>query len=1136
LAPDLVRCPICGSPMTERMATRGPNAGKIFLGCTRFPACKGSLSTSGTKSTPPRRSARAGSSATPRGQKQPLNVGDLMVSSANDLGVGKAVGRHGDTLILEYFDNPGQAPDGRFRAEVPVKSLRRFRLDQEVRVFWQKDLVWRSGRLEEINEYRDISVRSRGQSLFLKERNAYIRWDRPLDDPVGFGEVGLMESPYLSDLRRPFMHHVLRQRSAAHGMGAALSSSIQLHPHQLDAARRVLEDPVQRYLLADEVGLGKTIEAGIVVRQMLQDYKASTVSLILPPFLLEQWQRELATKFGIADFAPGRIKFARDDRPEDWAPADLLVVDEAHNLARLRTSSNPRLRARYERLTTVALKSTRLLLLSATPVLHNEEIFLGMLQLLDPALYGRATVDDLREKIAVRTDLGRSLLGLKPSLPVSVITRRLHDLRGILAKDDHVEALILNVETAAADSDKETLASAIDELQAHVSDVYRVHRRMIRTRRTEGLRSGYGVQGRSIPTPLPLNSDVLRVASALIDEWRQYALASVEVGRLDVTIGARLLAEACSLLLDPNALATWARRRREAANTEDEAAVLQRLEGTLDDVDRLAEVSRPIADQISYEVSAHERVVIFCPTTELAEEIGNAIRDLLGGGVVGLHLESSDPTALETLIRSFEASGTGNRILVCDRSAEEGRNFQLTDVVVHVGLPSDVNQLEQRIGRSDRWTGRMDSIAARSYLVTSAVSADQWDVTWNDIVRHGFEIFANSIASLQHAVELATLLSWRTLLVQGTEGAHSLAQEIRDQMATELDNVREQDALDSREARTDTRSIFAQVVGIEAKEQDFALVADNLLARDGAEGNLRLKRIGSPRTGAGRYSITPDARAEPPLIPLWRVRRDFVGIEGQTGTFRRDVAVELPNVRLYRYGSPFVDAVCDFVWHDDRGRCFGLWRHDPDWKYEELVAYRFDYHVEADLPQPSPLAAMSDADESHAIQRRADSIFPPAVETVWMDLDGTAIIDSDVVEVLERRYRKPTSMEKGGDLNLNPARLQEAYQLLPQADWRDAWRANEVAARKRVVTLESFITRVDSSLELCAQDAATRQRQLALRESYTEGEEASALRTEREVENAMAKTLKSAVRDPRLSLDSTGIMIVAGYGLGDQSE
>src|ERR1700761_9404331 len=118
--------------MTERMATRGANAGKIFLGCPRSPACRGSLSTSGSKSARPRR-AQKQSNRPSRGQKQAFQVGDLIVSSAHDLGRGKAIEGRGDKLILEYFDNPGQASHERFCAEVSVAELRRFRLDQEVR-------------------------------------------------------------------------------------------------------------------------------------------------------------------------------------------------------------------------------------------------------------------------------------------------------------------------------------------------------------------------------------------------------------------------------------------------------------------------------------------------------------------------------------------------------------------------------------------------------------------------------------------------------------------------------------------------------------------------------------------------------------------------------------------------------------------------------------------------------------------------------------------------------------------------------------------------------------------------------------------------------------------------------------------
>ena len=1125
--------------MTERMATRGPRAGNTFLGCTRFPVCRGNLPADGLSPpkgrggrTSPGRKKAAPPKGAPNPARQSLNIGDLLVSSANKLGVGKAVARHGNILVLEYFDNPGQDPSDRYRDEVPITGLRRFRLDQEVRAFWEKDQLWRSGRLEEINEHRDISVRYRDKTIFVNERDVFIRWDRPLTDPIGFGEVGLMESPYLSDLRRPFMRHILQQRSAAHGMGAALSSSIQLHSHQLDAARRVLEDPIQRYLLADEVGLGKTIEAGIVIRQILQDRQQSTVSLILPPFLLNQWQRELESKFGIGDFSRGRIKFARDDRPEDWLPADLLVVDEAHNLARLRISRNPRLRQRYEKLTEVALKSPSLLLLSATPVLHNEEIYLGMLQILDPALYGKATANELREKISVRADLGRSLLGLKTSLPKSVIIRRLEDLRGLLAKDEHVEHLVRAVESAADAPEKEGLSSAIEELQSYVSDIYRVHRRMIRTRRTEGLKSGYAVQGRSVPSALQLDSDILRTLSDLLEEWRQCALASVEVGDLDAAVGAKLLSEACALILDPTALASWAQLRRDSAVSKDEVDVLERIQDYACEFDRVEIISRPIADLISYEVSANERVVVFCPTADLAEELGRAIGDLLGEDVVGMHLDSSEPSAAEEVVRTFDGNSSRNRILVCDNSAEEGRNFQLADVVVHVGLPSDVNQLEQRIGRCDRWTGDADSTPARSYLATSGASVDEWDVLWFTIIRDGFEIFSNSVASLQHAVELANQLAWQTLLTTGSGATSGLEQLIRDQLLTELERVREQDALDSREARTDTRSIFAHVTVSESEEAEFALTADNLFARDGVPGNLKLKRVGSPRVGEGHYSITPDKRAEPPLIPLWRVRRDFVQLEGQAATFKREIAVARPQVRLYRYGAPFIEAISDFVWHDDRGRCFGMWRYDPDWKEEEFVGYRFDIHVDADVSQALSLTSvMDDSDQYLAIQRRADSLFPPAVETVWVAPDQSVISDTGLLSPLERRYQKPRNSGDAGDFNLNTSRLQQVYELLPQNKWGPMWRAAEATARSAITTLQSLTNRIERSLELCGQDAVERQRQLALRESHSQGMEASALHAESVLERAISEQLQSAVKTPRLSLDSTGIVILAGQML-----
>ncbi|UQB75383.1 hypothetical protein KI427_09160 [Rhodococcus ruber] len=1124
--------------MTQRFAERGPHAGKMFLGCTRFPACKGSLTADGTDPTADERKPRKkrAPSSLPAKGRTPLRVGDLIVSSDNNLGVGKAVSRQGDQVILEYFDNPGQAPEERVRKVVSARSMRRFKLDQEVRAFWQTELGWRSGRLDEINENRDILVRTRDGTRFLRERDVYIRWDRALHDPVGFGEAGLMESPYLSDLRRPFMHHVLRQRAASHGMGAALASSIELHPHQLDAARRVLEDPIQRYLLADEVGLGKTIEAGIVIRQILQDYPASTVQLILPPFLVEQWGRELDTKFGVRDFSADRIRIVREDDPDEWTPADLLVVDEAHNLARLRTSTVIDLRRRYEKLSEVALASPRLLLLSATPVLHNEEVFLGMLQLLDPALYGQATVQSVREKVASRSKLGRTFMALKPSLPASVVNRLLGEVRKVLADDDRVQTLVDAVQDAVTGQDKPAIAVAINELHAHVSEVHRVHRRMIRTRRTEGLLSGYRVQGRMEPKSFSLESELLKTSSNLLDEWRQYAVASTEVGQMTVEEGGRLFSEACALLLDPHALADWARNRRQDASSDDELDVLERIDYTLRSNDRRAIVSAPLADHLSYQIVAGERVVIFCPTTSLAEELAQELGDLLGDPMVALHLSSMDPADAESSIRMFESDSLDARILVCDRSAEEGRNLQMADVVVHVGLPGEVNRLEQRIGRTDRWTSDREAQGTRCLRVASANDSDQWDVLWSEIVQHGFEVFNKSVASLQHAVERLTAHAWESLFLDGADAKERVIRNVTDHLATELDRVREQDSLDSREAPIDSRSIFAQITGSELEERRFSEVADDLFARDGASGNIRLTPTGSPRTHIGSYRITKEKSAEPPLIPLWRLRRDFVPLEGQVGTFRREIAVAKPGVRLYRYGSPFIDAVSDFVWNDDRGRAFGMWRYHPEWKYEELVAYRFDFHIEADLPEANSLSFLAAADESHAIRRRADALFPPAIETVWIDVTGNVISDPEVLAILDERYRKPRTLGEAGDFSINITRLQRVFRIVPKPVWRDEWRAAESAARSAVLELDRVHDRISTGSSLCAHDHRTRIRQLALREKYASAEEAATLASERRLESDLSHTLSDAIANPSLRLDSTGIVIVSGYSIEDPIE
>lgn len=1138
---DAVLCPRCGAKMVMQFASRGSNAGNCFWGCSRFPQCRGSRTIDGgagkAASARPRTakaSRPARSSDTSRGLS--LRRGDLLVSSANTLGAGKLVGKDGDGLILEYFDTPGQPPDERSRHTVPRKGLQRFKLAPETRVFWPTGAAWRSGRVIEATAHRDIHVRARDWEGYLAEEDLYVRWDQPLTDPVGFAGAGLLESPLLADMRRPFLQHTLTQRSAAHGMRGALSSGIELYEHQVETVWRVLQDPVQRYLLADEVGLGKTIEAGLVLRELLLVQPDLTVQLILPPFLVEQWRRELSGKFRTGDFPGACIMYSRDDAPDTWVPADLVVVDEAHHLARLAYSEQPELSRRYRRLAEVATASPRLLLLSATPALHNERAFLAMLKLLDPAVYRDTTAEDLRRRMEARSALGRLFLGLQPHFPGVLLNKRLTEIGAAFPEDDEVSALIGEVRQAVAGPDRHALAVAIGALRTYVSEVYRVHRRMLRTRRTAALHESYRVTGRLRPQQVVLPSSAFAALASLLDNWRQEALAACEFDEEARREAVSALATAVALSLDPDALCAWAQSRVAATPGEQDA--LDRIESDLRFVSRRRDMARPLADALTYLFKARERVVVFCPTPQLAGELAGAFKEVLPGAVYQ-HLASDSPAASEQAVRDFEQSRTA-AVLVADHSAEEGRNLQFADLLIHVGLPPRANRLEQRIGRCDRWDVRGEGGAWRSYWVAETTDSQSFAAAWMQILSEGFAVFDTSIASLQHAVDAATDAAWDLLFEHGADSVPDAIRMVRTMLEDEVKRVQEQDALDSIEAPADERSVYGRMMTSESQADSFADVTDALLSSRRAAGNLRFAPAGDPAHAIGSYepvSRRAAGQVQMPLVSAARLQRDFVPLVGHRGTFVRKVAVEHEDVRLYRYGDQFIDAVSDFLWNDDRGRAFGMWRWIPTWPYAERLAYRFDYAIEAQPLQASPesdlldqLAAAwtSDRVDLPSLRRRADAVFPPLIATVWTDADGTPITDGRHLDALQARYAKPSPADPGGDFALNSARIKHAYEFIPADRWAPRWRAAERSAQRLAHTDDAAEATRIRALTLAETDIATRLRQLRLRAARSAGIERAELEEEVETEALAGQALMTALQTPSLRLDSTGVVVVSG--------
>lgn len=294
-------------------------------------------------------------------------------------------------------------------------------------------------------EGRTLVVEFAGSKTVLRfgaATDALLAWDEggtPLadDSPVerlAKGEAGSLDA---FAVRLDAMH--LAASRGSDDLGSFLGGRIRLFPHQLDVALKATrQDPV-RWLLADEVGLGKTVEACLIANHLIRTRRAERTLVVAPETLTVQWLGELWRKYHQIfvllddarladverDFGPGFNPFdvhrqavvgldtliARPRLTEQAVAAgiDLLIVDEAHHLRRPRGHPGD---PAYRAVAPIAGLLRHTLLLTATPLEDDAFGFFRLLQLLRP--------DEFPEGVAFETRLDRR----EPLPPCASSTRR----------------------------------------------------------------------------------------------------------------------------------------------------------------------------------------------------------------------------------------------------------------------------------------------------------------------------------------------------------------------------------------------------------------------------------------------------------------------------------------------------------------------------------------------------------------------------------------------------------------------------------------------------------------------------------------------------------------------------------------
>ena len=1073
---------------------------------------------------------------------------NFVVPKSEPLGIGKLVGRSGDTADVEFFDSP-YGPKVH-RRQFRISQIREVELGLQTRVFWldKSTGLWRAGRVdgpsvsgEALGQSEDLySIRFPNHNdQHVPVSELFVRWSRPISDPAEFLAAQVSDTPFFADGRSAIVRHFLRQRAGYRGLTALASSAIELIQHQVVIIRRVLADPAQRYILADEVGLGKTVEAGVLIRQHLIDnHWDHHVWIVVPDHLVDQWRGELAAKFFLAENSELQI-VSESALPAKPLPERLtmLVVDEAHRTAMFAFQHFAPEHVRYEKLRELAKMSRSVLLLSGTPVLHQETGFLAMLHLLDPTAYPLSDLQKFKETINERQTVAEALMDLGDDASVFFAEDALKRLEVSFAQDRRLLDLCANARLhLEEETGSEPRTMHLRALREHLSESYKLHRRLLRTRRADPRVSDY----------LPRRNGVLVIAGS--DDARDEAADFLEAWRLAIPEeihGDPQVTELFATFVDasfshPLLVARQIESRlkrmevRHSAQGQvnpdlttgelfpnEQTFLKTRLNLLLDAIESEARVKR-LKDWLAAN-QEFKKVLLFVDHIDVADRVADRLGDILTQGMVVRYSGSAAE------VRAFE-SATHRTVLVCDRRAEEGLNLQRVGaVVVHYDLPLEPARIEQRVGRVDR-------IEARGQLRNVVFAADhRYEKQWLECLVDTIKVFHRSVAPLQYALAESVSRIKSHLLRDGVDAISSEADSLDAGLDQELAKIQAQEALDAIDAASDDdEGAFASIVETDDTISDNGEADLNAWVKDRLQFALY-----DEGNGIKRYVY--DLR-RPTLLPLsdtvaqfmaciddapQRVNRRFQ-LPLKPFTLDRSNA-EKHQIPLLRVGHPFIEALETSVRSDDRGRAFAMWRVLPS-ASEPTLYFRLDFLVEADLRGATPMIEEYGMSAS-SLRRRADDAFSPLYRTVWLSSDLERVEDPRLLRTLAIPYSRELRIRGGFDRNLRGERWEQALQKLGLADWPGiVFRAKGVAtdlvrndaeilnlcferARRFDATSSSVASRLESRISRLSGAARVSEQEWAGRET------------------ALSEVVSGGISKPYVSLDCIGAVVLAGYPL-----
>jgi len=689
-------------------------------------------------------------------------------------------------------------------------------------------------------------------------------------------------------------------------------AGIQIEPYQLDPLRKALQLPRVNLFIADDVGLGKTIEAGLIARELLLRKKAREIVVACPPSMLLQWQEELDSRFGLSFQILDKEYMQRMRRQRgfgvnpwtthsrflishrllidetyiapmrDWLGTfrvgTLLIFDEAHHAA----PSSGRRYAIDSKITRQARDLSRRfehrLFLSATPHNGHSNSFSALLEILDPQ---------------------RFIRGVKPAksnLDAVMVRRIKEDLRVI--QGGFPKRIVEPVSIGITEGPELELTRLLDE--------YRTLREQRLSAETKRVQSASGLLISNLQqrlfSSIEAFAQTLRVHCKTVEkQWATAQAAAIAVPRLSLDVDPE----------DEGATAPEEEQRREAdskveamtlatagprtAGFEAERALLEQMRALANDArfrpdGRMAYLLQWIEKNLCPGgVWNAKRVLLFTEYDDTRRYLEQQIRGRFDphGDRVAIFHGPTLPADRETIKRNFTTSPADHplRILIATDAAREGLNLQAhCQHLFHFDIPWNPSRMEQRNGRIDRklqpapevfcyyfvYTHRPeDTILATLVRKTNRIREELGslskviDTKLDDLMKMG--IRRSQIEQLRREIEGAELEAAQRAAIE---------EELESSRARQDDLRREIDQLRNILATSQRHSGFSQEHLRAALTCSLELLGANKLEAEGT-GQYRVPALDQLTGADPTWADTMDALRAPRAKdqPMWDWRR-----------------------------------------------------------------------------------------------------------------------------------------------------------------------------------------------------------------------------------------------------------------------